>query len=215
VPDGYTAGTCRIVLGPDFMGLADARDFTVPCFDVGFRVNGGNGPFFDEVTAGGHHTCGLTADGTPWCWGRAEYGQTGAPASETCAIESLGFAIPPQNTDCSTTPALVSGGLKFQSIDAGGAHTCALDARGRAYCWGANPSGEDVCTILYQRGTTDRPCSRAPVLVSDSLTFIQLSTGLEGRSCGVTPTDNAIYCWTGFGPAASPPGRLAEPAPRP
>jgi alpha-tubulin suppressor-like RCC1 family protein len=30
-----------------------------------------------SIVAGGHHTCGLTADGSAFCWGRGDYGQLG------------------------------------------------------------------------------------------------------------------------------------------
>lgn len=39
---------------------------------------------------------------------------------------------------CSTTPLRVVTELRFERIDAGQGHTCALAAQGQAYCWGAS-----------------------------------------------------------------------------
>jgi alpha-tubulin suppressor-like RCC1 family protein len=96
------------------------------------------------LAAGGAHTCALTAGGDAWCWGSNSNGQLGRG--------SIGAS--------SSTPAPVSGGLKFASITAGEAHTCGVTLDGSIYCWGANASGQ-----LGDGSTTDRG---APVRVAEA-----------------------------------------------
>lgn len=91
-----------------------------------------DGLAFRLLSAGTAHTCGLTADGSAWCWGSNAEGQLGAPTvAESCA------GVP-----CSTTPVAVTGGLRFATISAGGAHSCAIATDGVAYCWGGNGAGQ-------------------------------------------------------------------------
>jgi hypothetical protein len=40
-------------------------------------------------------------------------------------------------TDGSTKPVAVSGGLSFQSVVAGGDHTCGVTTTQQGYCWGS------------------------------------------------------------------------------
>jgi alpha-tubulin suppressor-like RCC1 family protein len=55
-------------------------------------------------------------------------------------------------------PALVSGGLTFVALSAGGTHSCGLTTGGLAYCWGENVRG--------QLGTGTTTNSSVPVRVS-------------------------------------------------
>ena len=104
-------------------------------------------------------TCGLSG-GAAYCWGAG----IGAPS----------------------TPTLVSGGLSFVQISAGGAHACALTDGGSAYCWGYD--GDD------QLGNGPGPNNSAtPVAVGGGLTFTSISAGRR-HTCG-TATDGTSYCW--------------------
>ncbi len=51
-----------------------------PCRTVPTRVAA---PAFVRISAGSEHTCGLTADGAIWCWGRGIEGQLGDGRSAT------------------------------------------------------------------------------------------------------------------------------------
>jgi alpha-tubulin suppressor-like RCC1 family protein len=81
----------------------------------------------------------------------------------------------------------VSGGLTFQSLSAGGEHSCGVTTEGSAYCWGFNDGGQ------LGNGSTDRVAHATPEAVTGGLAFQSVSTGLF-HSCGLT-TDGAAYCW--------------------
>jgi alpha-tubulin suppressor-like RCC1 family protein len=73
----------------------------------------------------------------------------------------------------------------FVQISAGLFHSCGIASGNRAYCWGANFSGE-----LGSGLTTG---SARPVAVVGGLQFIQVSAG-SNHTCGVT-ADARAYCW--------------------
>lgn len=173
---------------------------------------------FTSITAGTHHTCGLTALGAAYCWGASWYGE-------------IGFG----GYDIWDYPVPVRGGHNFVAISAGHYRTCGVTAAGDAYCWGFNGNGElgdgtrtdrfspvrvigeetfvavtvgtyHTCALTaggaafcwgynyngeLGDGTTTR--SSAPVPVVGGLTFTVLSAG-DAFTCGVTATSDA-YCW--------------------
>ena len=186
-PDSLTGGLRWLTLAVGSLhtcGTA-STDSTTYCWGSSARGQLGNGitgdltfrPFpvavlvdtaFVQLTAGGQHTCGLTAAGQAYCWGDATFGQIGT-----------GMFMG------STTPLPVDGGLLFASIDAGGSHTCAVTPAGEGYCWGQGSNG-----ALGNGGTQPKS---SPVSVSGGLTFDHISAG-GGHSCGHTPTDE-VWCW--------------------
>ena len=99
---------------------------------------------FSALSAGGSHTCGLTAGEAAYCWGDNLWGQLGSATT----------------TRTNTTPVPVSGGLMFSALSAGSLHTCGPTAGGAAYCWGLNGDG--------QLGNNLTP---TPVAVLGGLTF--------------------------------------------
>jgi len=73
------------------------------------------------VTAStGSATCGLTAEGAAWCWGLNSFGQLGNGSK----------------SDGSSTPVVVSGGLKYVSLSAGRFHACGVTGDDAVWCWG-------------------------------------------------------------------------------
>jgi len=127
------------------------------------------GRAYQALSVGKNHTCALTAAGAAYCWGENTGGQCGVGTSQ----ESF------------PVPTLVAGGTVFQSLSAGGSHTCALTPGGTAYCWGYNSLGE------VGNGTNAKATS--PVPVGGGLTFTAISAG-GGNTCGLTAL-GAAYCW--------------------
>jgi alpha-tubulin suppressor-like RCC1 family protein len=136
---------------------------------------------FEAVFAGGAHTCALTSvPGAAYCWGRGESGQLGVPAPPSTCLTAAGSFF-----SCSMVPVPVGGGLTFETLAGGGAHTCALTSDGTPYCWGNNAKGQ-----LGDNSTTNRS---APVPVETGLKFTRIDAGAE-HTCALT-APGAAYCW--------------------
>ena len=121
-----------------------------------------------SLTKGGNQTCGLTAAGIAYCWGRNEQGSLG----DGTTIDRA-------------TPVAVAGGLTFTSLVGGEASMCGLTASGTAYCWGRNDKGQ-----VGDGTTTER---HVPVAVAGGLTFASLAKN-DMHTCGLTSA-GAAYCW--------------------
>lgn len=132
---------------------------------------------FASVTAGEAHACGLTNAGAAYCWGSNAFGQLGAATGACRSAAPTVF--------CSMNPIAVTSPLSFASLSAGHNHTCGVTARGVAYCWGLNTTG--------QLGTGTLTNSVAPQQVVGPFEFTVVSAGL-GHTCGVT-TAGGAYCW--------------------
>ncbi len=123
-----------------------------------------------NASAGGEHTCALTASGGLKCWGHNNFAQLGDGTI----------------TD-RTTPADVSGLTTGASaVTAGKYHTCALTAAGGVKCWGDNQSGQ-----LGDGTTTYRP---TPVNVSGLTSGISSVGAGDLHTCALTTAGN-VKCW--------------------
>jgi hypothetical protein len=153
--------------------LGDLRFF---CSDRPERVQGRDG--WLAVAAGGSHTCALDGEGRVHCWGSNRYGQLGGITSLTC--DGPGGSVP-----CRREPGTVRDlGAGMRAVASGASHSCALDADGRAFCWGANNRGQ--AGAAPNASTTVRP-------VQTDLRFQHLSAG-GAHTCGVTE-NGGLYCW--------------------
>jgi alpha-tubulin suppressor-like RCC1 family protein len=128
-------------------------------------------PRMSVMYAGGGNSCGLAEDGAAFCWGANDYGVLGDGATPTIGAKTL-------------SPTLVVGDHQFSSIAIGGAHMCALDSGGRAWCWGYNSVG--------QLGTYAGSASSVPVAI-ESQPFVAIAAG-GAHTCGLTVKGEA-YCW--------------------
>jgi len=160
-----------IALGPGTATLTATLD------GVATQVTVTVAPQFTQLATGELHACGITARGDLYCWGSAFYGETGPPSGTEDCIFGPYF-------QCSAVPVRVPG-IRPVEIVAGDMHTCALDADGAAYCWGANFYG--------QTGTGSEADVPLPTAVVGGHRFTHLVAG-RMHTCGITTSRDA-YCW--------------------
>lgn len=133
---------------------------------------------FVKLSAGIDHACGITtvSVGNAVCWGHNDWGQFGVG-----------------NTSSPTGPVAAGtvGAIpQFQTIEAGGSHTCAITIANAAYCWGFNGLGQTGDGNRISYGNT---YSTAPTLVAGGLSFRSIVPAYQ-YTCGIT-LDNVGYCW--------------------
>jgi hypothetical protein len=145
----------------------------------------GGGKTFTTLTLGRQYTCGLTSDGDAYCWGDNHAGKLGGN----------------QRNGPIGTPELVSGGLKWVSLDAQAETTCGVTDAGHLYCWGSfgtsvrTVAGAETCQVGADKsGPVNEQCAYVPLRMSlDSGTgpdpiFVQTS-----GSCVLT-SEGGVYC---------------------
>lgn len=123
-----------------------------------------------DISAGGAHTCVLTAGGGVKCWGIGlAVGDGGDPTTKH------------------STPVDVSGLTSgVTAISAGSTHTCALTDTGGVMCWGGNSTGQ-----LGDDTTTERLTPVSVTGLSSGVSAIGLG---NAHSCAVT-NDGGVKCW--------------------
>ena len=80
-----------------------------------------------ELAVADNATCARKVNGSVWCWGANDRGALGTGAGDTTTT------VP---TQVAMLPSAIT------RIAAGARHFCALDATGRAWCWGDNYLGQ-------------------------------------------------------------------------
>jgi hypothetical protein len=130
------------------------------------------GLHFATVSAANGFTCGLSSDGTAYCWGDNEFGKLGNGATS-------GFSM---------VPGAVNGGLRFSALTSGLFRSCGITTSGATYCWGAGTGAPVQETRLQDYGP-------APVAISGELTFTSVSAG-SSVTCGAAGP-GAARCWGG------------------
>lgn len=119
------------------------------------------------TTVGDAHSCAIRWRGAVDCWGANDRGQLG---DATRAERSR--------------PARVEGVEGAIAIDAGAAHTCALEGTG-VTCWGANDRGQ-----LGDGTTVDRT---TPIGLALGAEIVEVAAG-GARTCALT-SEGEVLCW--------------------
>lgn len=139
---------------------------------LGVRVTApyslGDSLTWKSIAAGWLHACGVTTDGTAYCWGGNDQGQLGIGAPDTLR----------------RGPTKVSGNLTFAQVSAGSKYTCGITTGGAAYCWGANVTG--------QRGDGTTDAAGVPTPVSGGHHFIDIATSSGFSDGAVTTSPGAV-----------------------
>lgn len=162
-----------------FGELGTGDEFSATVASTPVAVSGGLR--FTQLSVGAAYVCGVTTTGLTACWGN----NIGAALGDG-TMTDRSSPTPVVHADFVT----VFAGAKNDIVD----HTCALDARGAASCWGTNDSGQlggpSTATCNFGNGV---PCSTSPVVVAGGLTFTTLALG-NSHTCGMV-ADGHVYCW--------------------
>jgi alpha-tubulin suppressor-like RCC1 family protein len=135
---------------------------------------------FASLTVTRGASCGLTGDGSLYCWGDGRFGLLGsAPLPDQCG-----------SAPCSTRPHRVHGDRTFTTVSANSSvfdnYACGLDPAGQPYCWGR--------MLVNADGSHD--FGATPAALSSTAPLIALTTG-RSHICGLTATHEA-HCWGDF-----------------
>lgn len=126
------------------------------------------------VSAGGAHTCAITAtDGTGYCWGENGSGQLGL------AVDASPFK---------TRPARIVTYHKFTEIQAGASHSCGREGVDNLLCWGLRdraqlgdglcpPDASDFSIICAASAAVPVTIIDAGILNGQKVAVSQIATG--------------------------------------
>ena len=132
-----------------------------------------------QVAAGETHSCGLSAVGVAYCWGRNNRGQLGNG-----------------DTVDQFSPVAVDSEVRFEALSLGDRHSCGHSLEGPVYCWGDNNRGQVGVEFDDEEPNIIRPVEvqlRRAGGQNDRLDFTSINTGRE-YNCGASTTGE-VYCW--------------------
>ncbi len=187
IPDSVITGAAVATLS---VTVTDAQGRTVSGAFVDFSVTDGDGQLASTRVASDAQGVAQTA------W-------TAGVLPRTNTVRASLPAAPEAAVTFTTRAVMTSPG-----VTAGSNHTCALNTRGTAFCWGRGSTG-----ALGTGTTADRT---APTPVAGGLAFWSIAAGVN-HTCGVA-MDLRAYCWgagvdgqlgTGGGSDAASPAPVA------
>jgi hypothetical protein len=131
---------------------------------------------WERFSTGRYHTCGITQQGTLYCWGYNADGELGTG--------SFAHSNVPRRVLISDSP---EESQRWSSVSAGGFQTCALDDQHRVWCWGGNQAHN------LGRGGDNQDSARA-ALVSTDERFDAVDCG-RSHCCAISQADASLHCW--------------------
>jgi len=149
------------------------------------QINVPAGRFWNSISAGQFHSCGIDSQGEALCWGDNSYGQSEVPAEETtwrnvsaghyhsCGVTAVGKLRCWGSTlyEATSFPQEVDA---WASVAVGRFHSCGVTADGKMRCWGSNQDGA--------------------VSVPDGISAWRAVTAGLFHTCGITK-DRTGICW--------------------
>lgn len=127
-----------------------------------------------DVVAGDHHSCALRSGGDISCWGDNLQGQLGDGNKGMTAQQNAPVALP--------APKAVS------HLAAGGLTTCAVQASGKAWCWGDNLWGQLANGTKGAGAETTKP-----VQIPNLQDFSKIAVG--ARNVCALRKAGEVWCW--------------------
>lgn len=134
-----------------------------------------------QVTSLDFAMCVARENGSVWCWGDDRAAQTGyLPRGDWCEVHKC--RRPPR-------PVAIENARR---VFGGGRFACALTADARAWCWGANGSGQLGHDPADDAACPDGACAPKPRPVPlEDVTRMSLA---ENTACAITSA-GALSCW--------------------
>ena len=127
---------------------------------------------FTSISSGYTDTCGITSDGSVYCWGRSGYGQLGNGTT----------------SGHSYVPVQAIGITSATQISLGNSYACALVSGGSVKCWGHNGNG-----ALGIGDTNEGATYNTPQNVSGVSSAVAI--GAYGSGACATLSSGSIKCW--------------------
>lgn len=124
---------------------------------------------FVTLVAGTDHTCALTVEGSPYCWGRNAGGALGSGTESP-------FVFAPER---------VMTDEIFSQLSAGANSTCGVTKQKQVLCWGSNEHG--------QLGNGTKISSGEPVGIQELIDITQVSVG-QFHACALNEL-GVVLCW--------------------
>lgn len=151
-----------------------------------------------SISVGGQRACGITTDGSAYCWGGSEglghsytvlpnvFATVAVGYTRACALTAAGAAYC-WSGGWDSIPRRVPGKHRFRSLAVGDVHTCGITIDLDVMCWGSDRFGE--LGIGKSGVQLEKPSSRvrADVLFSNV-------TVSNRHTCALTPV-GVVYCW--------------------
>ena len=139
------------------------------------------GKIITQISAGNKFSCGLDSTGLAYCWGLNTHGQLGINST----TQSL---VPVAMTTAATA---IAGKTITQISVTSNDHSCALDAAGVAYCWGADNHGQVGNNSIIDSLVAVAVTTAATPMSGQ--TIAQISSGYA-HTCSMDAAGTA-YCW--------------------
>ncbi len=162
-------------------GCAIAEDGRIWCFAVSPAAEitalselPGSYPALVALTGGGSAAatwCGLSADGTAWCWGNNQSGLLGDGGE-----------------DDRDQPTPVATAVRFTRLAVGSQHACGIAMTASVWCWGGN------ATAQVGKVATPTPFL-TPVRLASDLQFATVAIPHARVSCAVERGSGFPWCW--------------------